>query len=65
MCNNEEKLKANLWDAVVYLKISLLKNSSQLLHFQKFSEKSKDILEWKILELQLLISVTRFNNMQI
>ena len=27
--NNEKELKVNLWDAVVYLKLSFLKNSSQ------------------------------------
>ena len=29
MWNNEKGLKVNLWDAAVYLKLSLLKNSSQ------------------------------------
>ena len=29
MWNNEKELKVNLWDAVVYLKLSFLKNSSQ------------------------------------
>ena len=32
--------------------------------FSNFSEKSKDILEWKIFELEIWFSVTRFNNMQ-
>ena len=29
MWNGEKELKVNLWDDVVYLKLSLLKNSSQ------------------------------------
>ena len=29
MWNNEKEIKVNLWDAVVYLKLSFLKNSSQ------------------------------------
>ena len=29
MGNNKKQLKVNLWDAVVYLKLSFLKNSSQ------------------------------------
>ena len=29
MWNNEKELKVNLWDAVVYLKLSFLKNSGQ------------------------------------
>ena len=29
MKNNERESKYNLWDAVVYLKLSFLKNSSQ------------------------------------
>ena len=29
MWNDEKELKVNLWDDVVYLKLSLLKNSSQ------------------------------------
>ena len=29
MWNNKKELKVNLWDDVVYLKLSFLKNSSQ------------------------------------
>ena len=29
MWNNEKELKVNLWDVVVHLKLSFLKNSSQ------------------------------------
>ena len=29
MWNNEKKLKVDLWDTAVYLKLSFLKNSSQ------------------------------------
>ena len=29
MWNNEKEIKVNLWDAVVYLKLSFLKNSRQ------------------------------------
>ena len=29
MWNNEKELKVNVWDAVVYLKLSFLKNSNQ------------------------------------
>ena len=29
MWNNKKELKVNLWDAVVYLRLSFLKNSSQ------------------------------------
>ena len=29
MWNNEKELKINLWDAAVYLKLSLLKNSGE------------------------------------
>ena len=29
MWNNEKELEVNLWDAVVYLKLSFLKNNSQ------------------------------------
>ena len=29
MWNNEKELEVDLWDAVVYLKLSFLKNNSQ------------------------------------
>ena len=29
MWNNEKELKVNLWDAVVYVKLTFLKTSSQ------------------------------------
>ena len=29
MWNNEKELKANLWDAAMYLKLSFLKNRSK------------------------------------